>query len=76
MEQKQNKQLHTAECPTEYSGHEQQLIYKVISGILLNYSALAPGKRASYSWNILENGTKIFQNIPQFCSLCQKSLFL
>ena len=39
MEQKHNKQLHTAEYPIEYSDHEQQLIYEVISGIFLKYSA-------------------------------------
>ena len=39
MEQKQNKQLHTSEYPIEYSDHEQQLIYEVISGIFLKYSA-------------------------------------
>ena len=40
MEQKHNKQLHTGEYPIEYSSHEQQLIYEIISGIFLKYSAL------------------------------------
>ena len=43
MEQKHNKQLHTAEYPTEYSDHEQQLIYEVISGIFLNNLHVRPG---------------------------------
>ena len=38
MEQKHNKQLHTEEYSIEYSPHEQQLIYEVISGIFLKYS--------------------------------------
>ena len=33
MEQEHNKQLHTEEYFIEYSDHEQQLIYEVISGI-------------------------------------------
>ena len=39
MEQKHNKQMHTAEYPIEYSDYGQQLIYEVISGIFLEYSA-------------------------------------
>ena len=39
MEQKHNKQLHTQEYSIKYSAHEQQLIYKAISGIFLEYSA-------------------------------------
>ena len=39
MEQKHNKQLHMEEYPSEYSASEQQLIYEVISGIFLEYSA-------------------------------------
>ena len=39
MEQKHNKQMHMEEYSTEYSAHEQQLIYEVISGISLEYSA-------------------------------------
>ena len=39
MEPKHNKQLHKAEYPIEYSDHEQRLIYEVISGIYLKYSA-------------------------------------
>ena len=53
MEQKQNKQLRTSEYPIEYSDHEQQLIYEVISGIfqkLLHKSAVAHGQ--NIQWNI------------------------
>ena len=39
MEQKHNKQLHTEEYSIEYSASEQQLIYEVIPGIFLEYSA-------------------------------------
>ena len=39
MEQKHNKQPHKEEYSVEYSAHEQQLIYEVISGIFLEYSA-------------------------------------
>ena len=39
MEQKYNKQLHADEYSIEYSAHEQQLIYKVIFGIFLEYSS-------------------------------------
>ena len=39
MEQKHIKQLHMGEYSIEYSTDEQQLIYKVISGIFLEYSA-------------------------------------
>ena len=39
MEQNRNKQLHMEEYPIEYSANEQQLIYEVISGIFLEYSA-------------------------------------
>ena len=39
MKQKHNKQLHTAKYPIQYFDHEQQLIYEVISGIFLKYSA-------------------------------------
>ena len=39
MEQKHNKQLHTEEYSIEYSAHEQQLIYEVISGIFPEHSA-------------------------------------
>ena len=39
MEQKHNKQLHTAEYPIEYSAQEQQLIFEVIFGIFLEYPA-------------------------------------
>ena len=39
MEQKHNKQLHMEEYSMEYFAHEQQLIYKVISRIFLEYSA-------------------------------------
>ena len=39
MEQKYDKQLQTGEYSIEYSAHEQQLIYEVISGIFLEYSA-------------------------------------
>ena len=39
MEQKHNEQLHIKEYSMEYSVHEQQLIYKVISEIFLEYSA-------------------------------------
>ena len=38
MERKDNKQLHTGEYYMEFSAHEQQLIYEVISGIFLKYS--------------------------------------
>ena len=40
MEQKHSKQLDMEEYPTEFSAHEQQLMYEVISGIFLEYSAL------------------------------------
>ena len=39
MEQKHNEQLHTQEYSIEHSAHEQQLIYEVISEIILEYSA-------------------------------------
>ena len=39
MEQKHNKQLHTQEYSIEYSAHDQQLIYEVISGMFLEYSS-------------------------------------
>ena len=35
---KNNKQLHMQECSMEYSAHEHQLIYEVISGIFFEYS--------------------------------------
>ena len=39
MKQKHNKQLHMEDYSIEYSTNEQQLIYEVISGIFLEYSA-------------------------------------
>ena len=40
MEQKHNKQLNVEEYSVKYYAHGQQIIYEVISGMFLEYSAL------------------------------------